>query len=267
MVRTCNHASDAWLKKASASASNRLPDPNPPSLDSGRLPETPLYPALRTNTPHPTSELGGYMLEGNDSRTDRTFPPVTIPHWPFRPLTALFPHHESVLQYHEDVVRNFSLESHLRLNSEVVEARWADHHWNLHIEDHSTNASASTSRKAEFDHLIVATGHNHYPYEPEFDGRRTWEEADSSRRVVHSIFFRDPADFAGKNVLVVGGGASGRDSTQQIVWHANSVSVRTSERMLLPTCLSYRHTSRRKIINTAVSRRSRISQAWSTSPA
>ncbi|KAH9177689.1 hypothetical protein EDB89DRAFT_2226105 [Lactarius sanguifluus] len=56
------------------------------------------------------------------------------------------------------------------------------------------------------DHLNVATGH--YPYEPEFQGQQV---STPSRKILHSIFYREPEVYRGRNILVVGGGGSGKD--------------------------------------------------------
>ncbi|KAI0264175.1 hypothetical protein BC834DRAFT_274353 [Gloeopeniophorella convolvens] len=183
-----------------------LPDgtePHPPNV-----PKTPLYPRLRTNTPHPI---------------------VMLPHFPFPPLTPLYPNHTFVLHYLESIVSHWNLSSHVRLRHEVLETRWA-----------GTNASghwALTARGAEgdlvhakFDHLIVANGHNRYPAEPYIEGRTEWETSVPGRLVLHSVYYRDPEAYRGRNVIVVGGGPSGRDLALQIVGSANSTyaSVRTN---------------------------------------
>ena len=50
--------------------------------------------------------------------------------------------------------------------------------------------------------------------------------------IFHSIFFRHPEDFIGRNVLVVGGRASGCDVAERVVGHA--VSVSKSASFILP---------------------------------
>ncbi|KAA1476922.1 FAD/NAD(P)-binding domain-containing protein [Dentipellis sp. KUC8613] len=179
-----------------------LPDPNPPRPPV--LPETPLYPRLKTNTPHPT---------------------MTIPKFTFRPGTALYPQHQPVYEYHADIVNHWNLSSHLKLNHEVLESKWKGSstagEWILQVKDRDQDVV----RDFTFDHLIIANGHNHYPYEPKLEGRKRWEQSGVNRTVFHSIFYRNPEDYRGKNVVVVGGGASGRDVAQQVVGIANSTYV------------------------------------------
>ncbi|KAI0050651.1 FAD/NAD-P-binding domain-containing protein [Auriscalpium vulgare] len=179
-----------------------LPDLNSPRPPE--LPETPLYGHLRTNGPHPT---------------------MTMPHFPFKPYTNLYPHHSLVWQYHQDIVCHWNLSSYFRLNHEVTETRWVGTpeagRWRVKGQNHGQNESFAS----DFDHLIVATGHNHYPHEPVILGLDQWKAAAPNRTVVHAIFFRDPADYDNKNVIILGGSGSGRDIANQVVRHANSTYV------------------------------------------
>ncbi|TCD71738.1 hypothetical protein EIP91_005504 [Steccherinum ochraceum] len=178
-----------------------LPDPaepNPP-----HLPETPLYPLLHTNTPHPT---------------------MTYPGFPFPPNTPLFPSHEHVKKYHGDVADQLNLTQYIQLNSEVYAAGWRGNstHGKWEVEIH--RADNETGRKQivrdTFDHLVVGSGHNHYPRVPHFDGAEQWLSSSLAgspkREILHSIFYRTPEKYANQTVVVVGGGASGRDAAKQV---------------------------------------------------
>ena len=148
---------------------------------------------------------------------------MTIPQFPFPPGTALFPNHTFVLEYHKSIISHWNLSSYIHLRHEVLAAHWHGNnvsgHWQLTTLDHTHNRTIH----ARFDHLIVANGHNHYPYEPRFEGQQVWEGSAPGRKVLHSIFYREPEEFHGRNILVVGGGASARDIVQQVVGFANSV--------------------------------------------
>lgn len=67
-----------------------------------------------------------------------------------------------------------------------------------------------------FDHLVVANGHNQYPSIPTWPGQDEWLKNSPSsgpkREILHTVFWRDPSRYAGRTVVVVGGGASGRDA-------------------------------------------------------
>ncbi|KAH9006486.1 FAD/NAD-P-binding domain-containing protein [Lactarius hatsudake] len=144
------------------------PDPHTPHPPD--LPESPLYPGLRTNIPHPS---------------------ILAADW------------------HGDNVSG---------------------HWQLTALDHTHNRTVH----ARFDHLIVATGHYHYPYEPEFQGQHAWEASAPGREILHSIFYREPEVYRGRNILVVGGGGSGQDMAHQIVGFANSTYVSLKSSPLFP---------------------------------
>ena len=149
---------------------------------------------------------------------------VTLPEFPFPPGTPLFPHHSKVEQYHRAIVARWNLSSYIMLHHEVVRAAWvgSQHagHWALHVLD----VAKDVQHESYFDHLIVANGHFHFPAEPHLAGRTAWEHARAGRVIVHSMYYRDPEVYRHRNVVVVGGGASGHDLAQQIVGIANSVS-------------------------------------------
>ncbi|EIN07122.1 FAD/NAD(P)-binding domain-containing protein [Punctularia strigosozonata HHB-11173 SS5] len=182
-----------------------LQEPNgPPSPPE--LPDTPLYPRLHTNTP---------------------VPDMTYPGFPYPPLTPLFPPHEYVQRYHAAYADAHGVREHIRFNHTVIAADWigtADAgHWDLTVRDENEGAL----KRSRVDHLIVATGHNHYPRVPQWNGTSEWLAhtpcGKPSRSIIHSIYYREPEKYAGRSVLVVGGGASGRDAAGQIVLYANHV--------------------------------------------
>ena len=148
---------------------------------------------------------------------------MTIPQFPFPPDAVLFPNHTFVLQYHKSIISHWNLSSYIILRREVLAADWHGDNisgqWQLTTLDHTHNRTVH----AKFDHLIVATGHSHYPYEPIFQGQHVWEALTPRRKVLHSIFYREPEVYRDRNILIVGGGISSRDIAQQVVGFANSV--------------------------------------------
>lgn len=143
---------------------------------------------------------------------------VTLPHFPYPPETILYPGHAIVEEYQHSIVDHYRLSSYIHLNSEVVEARWVGSEtqgtWLLTVQDTRQGSVEETS----FDHLIVASGHNHFPYEPKLGGEDEWPG-----RIMHSTYYRRAEEFSGRNIVVVGGGASGQDIALRVAPFANSV--------------------------------------------
>ena len=71
-----------------------------------------------------------------------------------------------------------------------------------------------------FDAVVVAVGLFARPAEPAVPGRELFRGA-----VLHSRTYRDPAAFAGQDVVVVGAGSSGADIAVELATVARSVSI------------------------------------------
>lgn len=190
----------------------RLPDPNP--VSPPHLPETPLYPRLHTNTPVPS---------------------MTYPGFPFPPGTPLYPSHEHIEWYHQDYVKHFNLSSYIRFNHTVVASSWVGSpqagQWNITLHDHNANDNGKEHVQHRFfDHLVIATGNNHYPHIPSWPGQEAWLAGGSPdgprREILHSVWYREPERYAGQTVVIVGSGASGRDAAIQVGPIARKVSGR-----------------------------------------
>ncbi|CCL98935.1 uncharacterized protein FIBRA_00942 [Fibroporia radiculosa] len=179
-----------------------LPDPPGYTPNPPELPETPWYPLLRTNTPHPT---------------------MTYPHFPFAGGTTLFPPADAVQTYHADFAVHNDLTPYVRLNHTVVSAQWygddAQGNWYVEVQADGGGSDEVTLRRA-FDHLIVASGHNSYPYIPAWNGTEDWLAGISPgvacREILHSIYYRRPERYANRGVLIVGSGASAFDIAVQV---------------------------------------------------
>ncbi|RDB28563.1 Senecionine N-oxygenase [Hypsizygus marmoreus] len=173
-----------------------LPDPSP--APPPEIPETPLYPLLRTNTPVPSMTYPGFL---------------------FPPGTPLYPSHEHIEAYHRRYASHYNLTSHIALNHTITETSWAGNadagHWNVTYVD-----ARGATRHENFNHLIVATGNNHFPRIPTWPGQTEWlantPQNHPKREILHSAWYRGPKRYSGLRVLIVGGGSSGRDTAAQI---------------------------------------------------
>lgn len=146
---------------------------------------------------------------------------VPIPNTTLPPETELTAPHHKVLQYHENVVRDFALAPYIKTEHSVVEARWigssTEGVWDVLVEDRQ----GSKVLRQTFDHLVVATGVNRFPRYTYIKGEEEWLAA--NRTILHSMYYRRSDVFAGQNVVVVGGGPSGWDISTRLVGYANSV--------------------------------------------
>ena len=160
---------------------------------------------------------------------------MTYPGFPFPPYTSLYPPSDDVQTYHHSFAAHFELYPYIRFNHSLESAYWVGNasngFWELSISTdgpreetipldrtpahNSRHISRVTKR---FDHLVVAVGRNHYPRFPAWasgTAANEWLGNGKGRRVMHSIYFRKPEEFAGKIILVVGAGSSGVDIAAQ----------------------------------------------------
>jgi putative flavoprotein involved in K+ transport len=86
---------------------------------------------------------------------------------------------------------------------EVSRIEPAGNDWLLH----ATGGRRLTGRA-----VVVATGYNHTPHLPDWPGRGTYQG-----RLLHAGEYRNPAPFAGKDVLVVGVGNTGAEIAVDLV--------------------------------------------------
>jgi cation diffusion facilitator CzcD-associated flavoprotein CzcO len=170
------------------------------------------------------------------------------------------PSHDHVQAYLWGFAKRFDLHAHISFNHTVLSTSWNGNNeagqWSIKYND--TNTAEVTTRA--FDHLVVAAGRNYLPRYPDFWGVNEWLSGDQwkKRDVLHSIYYRDPRAFAGKTVLVLGGGPSGKDVAAQVSKFAKAVSnlfmPRTTSQVLIrftfedvsffsPNSISRRHPS------------------------
>ncbi|KAG8955078.1 hypothetical protein FRC04_009535 [Tulasnella sp. 424] len=132
---------------------------------------------------------------------------MTFNDYQFPPGTALYPPAAAVQQYLLDFAKDFNLRPYIRFQSRVEEAYWRDGAWDIRV--------AGQSQVERFDHLVVANGHYNKPYEPDLLGLREWKEVEG-RDVTHSTWYKEPSAYAGKRVVVIGGGPSGNDISAEM---------------------------------------------------
>nr|MDQ4040390.1 NAD(P)-binding domain-containing protein [Actinomycetota bacterium] len=109
-----------------------------------------------------------------------------------------FPHHTHIAKYFDDYVNHFGFRDRIRFETGVERAgRRDDGVWDVRLD---------TGETLEYDAVIVANGHHWDPRwpEPPFPGA-------FSGRAMHAHDYKDPSEFAGKRVVVLGMGNSAMD--------------------------------------------------------
>jgi len=147
----------------------------------------------------------------------------------FDPETQDFPDHADMHRYLVAYAARFEVASRIRFNSRVARvrplfdpARGEAPRWAVELADGST---------AEFDAVIVATGHLTRPLEvPEFQG--------FAGTYLHAHHYKEPEPFVGKRICVVGVGNSACDIASDIcVTSLRCVLVARSGVSILPKLL------------------------------
>ena len=144
-------------------------------------------------------------LEANTSKRRMQYPSFPQPE-----SAPAFPHHSDMLAYLDAYAEANDLTRHVRFGAMVESAEPADGGWNVTVVG---------ERPRHFDWLVVAAGHYWQPIVPELSGAFTGE-------TMHVREYRTPQRFAGKRVIVVGGGQSALDIAAEISSVAASVRTR-----------------------------------------
>jgi hypothetical protein len=110
-----------------------------------------------------------------------------------------YPSHEQLLAYFEHYAQHFGVTQYIQFSSRVIACTQDEQaRWQVTVEHGGTQTTHM------FDALMVANGHHYKPRWPEYPGNFTGE-------FLHSHGFKRAAPFAGKRVLVIGGGNSAAD--------------------------------------------------------
>lgn len=123
----------------------------------------------------------------------------------FRPWTGgkVLADGASIKNYLADTAREYDVERHIRFGLAVKTADWSsvDKCWKLVAENEATGETEHYT--ASF--LVGCTGYYNYDrgYKPDFPG-----EGDFRGQIVHPQHWPEDLDYAGKNVVVIGSGAT-----------------------------------------------------------
>ncbi|MBE8477403.1 MULTISPECIES: flavin-containing monooxygenase [Streptomyces] len=127
--------------------------------------------------------------------------------FPFQPWTGenSMADGPEILDYLRRTVRRFGIDRHLHCNTKVVAADWSGEtaHWTVTVERGGEDGPVRSTVTCSF--LYLCTGYYDYErgHEPQFPGVESF-----AGTVVHPQFWPDGLDHAGKNVVVIGSGAT-----------------------------------------------------------
>ena len=106
-----------------------------------------------------------------------------------------------ILKYVKSTAAMYGIDRHIRFNHQVVNADWSntENRWTLHVENNGTQRTISCS------FLFLCSGYYNYEqgYAPEFAGSQ-----DFTGQVIHPQQWPEDLDYADKNVVVIGSGAT-----------------------------------------------------------
>ena len=123
----------------------------------------------------------------------------------FRPWseTKVLADGPSIRQYVEDTATEYGVHEHVRYGMHVLKGSWSSETglWTIDVRD------AKTRRRKKFtaNFVMACTGYYNYDaaFRPHFPG-----EEDFAGPIVHPQFWPEDLDYAGKNVVVIGSGAT-----------------------------------------------------------
>ncbi|KAK9441296.1 dimethylaniline monooxygenase 2 [Metarhizium brunneum] len=146
--------------------------------------------------------------------------------FPFSKDTPVFPEARHIQKYLYDYASHFSLQSHIRLHTEIVHVDFDEksEQWTVRM----VKEGETTSQV--FDKIVLATGINKLPLMPKIDGLDVFEG-----EVIHSAGYKRPSSLKDKTVLIVGLSNSAVDTATTLVGHAKHVYIsRRHDAFILP---------------------------------
>ncbi|WVQ81677.1 hypothetical protein IAT38_003802 [Cryptococcus sp. DSM 104549] len=155
------------------------------------------------------------MYAGVTANTPRDIMPYRS--HPYPDGTVEYPTHKTIYQYqarhgdqYTDYIRFNRVVTRVRHNpSEETKAkRWLVE-WTPSVTSGSVDVGSVFEE--QFDYIVVANGTDSRPYIPYIDGLWDWKG-----ELVHSRWYRKPEEWAGKTVMVVGGGPSSADIVREL---------------------------------------------------
>ncbi|XP_041038236.1 flavin-containing monooxygenase 5-like [Carcharodon carcharias] len=144
--------------------------------------------------------------------------------FPFPDDYPNFMHNTRILQYLRLYIQKFDLMKYIQLKTDVCSVVRREDFSSTGQWDVTTKDSEGNTKTSIFDAIMVCTGHHCYPHMPldSFPGIEKFKGQYS-----HSKSYRDPQNFEGKRVVVIGVGNTGGDLAVDISRTAKQVFLST----------------------------------------
>ena len=124
------------------------------------------------------------------------------------------------MEYLEETIEEYGLNEKIKYNHHVESANWneAERLWEVSVTD--KKSSEKFLYKSKF--LYMCAGYYRYSsgYEPEFKGSENF-----SGEIIHPQKWPESLDYSGKNVVVIGSGATAATIVPEIAKEANLVTM------------------------------------------
>ncbi|KAJ0357239.1 hypothetical protein COL154_010282 [Colletotrichum chrysophilum] len=146
--------------------------------------------------------------------------------FPFPKDVPTHPPAKDVERYLEAYADNFDLKRHVQFSTKVTKIERDDdaNKWTIYTRSTKSDTENAAEEQQIFDRIVIATGILNVPVNVNIKGIDKFEG-----EAVHSRDFKEPNRYEGKNVLIMGVGATGVD-TQSFLKKANAKSIYLSHR-------------------------------------
>ncbi|XP_031634182.1 dimethylaniline monooxygenase [N-oxide-forming] 3-like [Contarinia nasturtii] len=152
---------------------------------------------------------------------------MEFPGFDFQCETETHPDRESVWNYLHAYATYYNITNRLFLHRKVENVRlMSNGEWEVFVKNMPDNKQLE---KHTYDHIFICSGVASNPRIPTFRDLNLFEGLK-----IHSRFYREPETFRGKNVLIIGSGASSLDITRQLKGVARKV-VKSTHSTIAPT--------------------------------
>ncbi|KAL1254517.1 hypothetical protein QQF64_016746 [Cirrhinus molitorella] len=143
------------------------------------------------------------------------------------PIPAHFPnymHHSLIMDYFRMYADHFQLKQHIRFQTKVLHVTPRPDFPHSGQWDVETESKDGQREKQVFDAVMVCTGHHCHPHLPlqDFPGINTFKG-----KFFHSREYKNPEEWRGKRVVVIGIGNSGGDIAVELSRMAKQVYLST----------------------------------------